>query len=63
MNGIDHPLLRRESRCPICGDTKSAGLVWCWPCHNETQLGPDDAREAAEDKLDAAEEKLEERET
>lgn len=46
----DYPLVRAHGKCPVCGGSKSRGLILCWQCYNDTDSG---AR--AEATLDAAE--------
>jgi len=58
-NFPDHPLVRRSAGCPICDGPKQSGCVWCWECHNTTQLAEDHSvREDAEDQLDLVEAQL-----
>jgi hypothetical protein len=54
----DYPHIRRGASCPICKDPKAGGLLWCWPCHNETQRGTAELRAYREDILVVTEERL-----
>lgn len=50
---FDHPHIRNDSICPLCGGPKSKGLVACWRCYDihELRYGNQEAEEA----LDLAE--------
>ena len=34
----DHPNLRAQRICPLCGGSKDVGLVVCWPCYRAYDL-------------------------
>jgi hypothetical protein len=35
---IDNPHIRRSLECPLCGNSKSTGLVVCWPCFRQHDM-------------------------
>jgi hypothetical protein len=38
---IDYPKLRETSRCPLCNQPKSKGLVICWTCNGQLKARHD----------------------
>jgi len=38
MLNVDHPRLRAQSICPLCGWAKDVGLVVCWLCYRAYDL-------------------------
>ena len=34
----DHPRVRADGMCPLCGGSKDLGLVACWVCYRARRL-------------------------
>lgn len=56
MMQIDFPFVRSSRVCPLCGESKGAGLVCCWNCYKQWRMR--DGNEEAELLIAQADAKL-----
>jgi hypothetical protein len=52
---LDHPHVRQDTTCPLCGKAKDTGLVACWYCYRVHDLRSGNPRaEGAIDRREIA---------